>query len=213
KRLTFVINFRLFRALMARDKSAKERIMNLFIFEDRGVEWLEPLTLTRPAFDLRCGTATLLERHLRNFGVSEALALVRPEVAALCQLAHARLAVNEAGSRGGATILVNARWLAPATPLGDLTTPRLGLADNQAAYVVLPADHGRELLPETIDDQIEACRHELPAYPAGGAMINFLWDLVEQNGPTLCQDAAWFPESANVRAPEAAVKVLGPAER
>ena len=115
---------------MARDKSAKERIMNLFIFEDRGVEWLEPLTLTRPAFDLRCGAATLLERHLRNFGVSEALALVRPAVAALCQLGHARLAVNEAGGRGGATILVNARWLAPATPLGDLTTPRLGLADN-----------------------------------------------------------------------------------
>ena len=62
---------------MARDKSAKERIMNLFIFEDRGVEWLEPLTLTRTAFDLRCGATTLLERHLRNFGVSEALALVR----------------------------------------------------------------------------------------------------------------------------------------
>src|SRR5262245_22335938 len=167
--------------------------MNLFIFEDKSVEWLEPLTLTRPALDLRCGAATLLERQLRAFGVDEAAAIVRPEQAPLCQMAHPRLAVNEAGNRGnGPTILVNARWLAPGEPPSDLTPPRVGLVENQIAYVVLPPGQSPEFFPETIDEQIEVYRQELPSCPAGGAMINHLWDLLEQNGPSLCQDAAWF---------------------
>ena len=32
---------------------------------DAMVEFLEPIALTRPAFDLRCGAGTLLERHRR----------------------------------------------------------------------------------------------------------------------------------------------------
>ena len=39
--------------------------MRICVFEDAGVRNLEPLTLTRPAFDLRCGAGTLLERQLR----------------------------------------------------------------------------------------------------------------------------------------------------
>src|SRR5438445_6069261 len=110
---------------MARDKSAKERIMNLCIFEDRAVGWLEPLTLTRPAFDLRCGAATLLERQLRAFAGNEALAWVRPELAPLCQASHPQLIVNEALPRSvGRIVVVNARWL-PHQPVIDVDTPRV----------------------------------------------------------------------------------------
>src|SRR5439155_3035858 len=44
-------------------------------------------------------------------------------------------------------------------------------------------------------------------------MINYLWDLLEHNSPTLCQDAGWFEQSAGARSLAADVKVVGPAER
>ena len=49
--------------------------------------------------------------------------------------------------------------------------------------------------------EAEICRQELPACPAGGAMINFLWDLLEHNELALCQDADWFAGSATTRPP------------
>src|SRR5687767_2293694 len=43
----------------------QEAAMRVCLFEDR-VETLEPLTLTRPAFDLRCGLRTLGETQRRS---------------------------------------------------------------------------------------------------------------------------------------------------
>ena len=44
--------------------------MPVIVYEDAAVADLEPLSLTRPAFDLRCGARTLLERQLRAFRCS-----------------------------------------------------------------------------------------------------------------------------------------------
>jgi hypothetical protein len=94
--------------------------MRLCVFEDTGVVNLEPLALTRPAFDLRCGARTLLERQSRLTG-GEAGVLVRPELADLCRLGHPGLAVNDGDwLRRGPVLLVNGRWLPPAR----LHTPR-----------------------------------------------------------------------------------------
>ena len=45
--------------------------MHICVFEDDGVGGLEPLTLTRPAFDLRCGASMLLERQAHYFSAAE----------------------------------------------------------------------------------------------------------------------------------------------
>jgi len=68
--------------------------MHLCVFEDNAVGRLQPLTDTRPAFDLRCGVRTLLERQLHAFGAERAFAFVRPELADLCRLGHPELTVN-----------------------------------------------------------------------------------------------------------------------
>ena len=41
--------------------------MRLCIYEDSGAAWLEPITLTRPAFALWCGAERLFERQRRQF--------------------------------------------------------------------------------------------------------------------------------------------------
>ena len=49
--------------------------MRLCSFEDRKVVNLEPLSLTRPAFDLLCGQTSLVNKQCRYFGASDTGAL------------------------------------------------------------------------------------------------------------------------------------------
>src|SRR5439155_1410080 len=55
--------------------------MRLCLFEDRGARDLEPLTQTRPAFDLICGPSTLAEQLIAHFPGAEVGLIVRPELA------------------------------------------------------------------------------------------------------------------------------------
>src|SRR5947207_2057224 len=89
--------------------------MRLCVFEDAGVQFLEPLTLTRPAWSLWCGASSLLERQKRFLAPAEVGALVRPELVDICRVEHAGLAINDANflQRDG-LVLTNARWLPPA---------------------------------------------------------------------------------------------------
>src|SRR5262245_66345205 len=87
--------------------------MRIGIFEDSRVRFLDPLTLTRPAFDLWCGSYSLLQRQCRYFAATEAGAVIRPPLAELCQIAHPDMAVNDPSWLRGAAVLVNARWLPP----------------------------------------------------------------------------------------------------
>ncbi|HYT92868.1 MAG TPA: putative sugar nucleotidyl transferase [Gemmataceae bacterium] len=185
--------------------------MRICIFEDRRVDALEPLSLTRPAFDLLCGAGSLLQRHVRAFAADEVGVLVRPELAELCRLMHPELAVNDPDwLRDGTTLLVNARWL-PSAPIEDRQSPRIGLVGEAVAYVVLPAPGVPECTAETVAEWVEDCKDTLPRTPAGGVMAGHLWDLVEHNPTALDDDLAAF------RAPRPPrtltnVAVLGPEE-
>ena len=48
------------------------------LFEEPAVEQLEPLTLTRPAFDLLCGQTSLAAKQCRHFAPCAVGLLVRP---------------------------------------------------------------------------------------------------------------------------------------
>src|SRR5437879_5405760 len=118
--------------------------MPVIIYEDAAVANLEPLALTRAAFDLRCGAGTLLERQLHFFGVREAGAIVRPALASLCRRAHPELSVNEpAVPADGPLTLVNARWLPPVSRTMTSGPPEVGLVGDEVAYVRRPADRTR----------------------------------------------------------------------
>ncbi len=188
--------------------------MRLCIVEDSEVCFLEPLTLTRPAFDLRCGAYSLWQRHQAYFKAERVSAVVRPTLAALCQLTHPGLAVNDpAALGGGAAVFVNARWLPPGGPAPDLTTPHVALVGDQLAYAVVPADQFPSGQPEALPECLNRWKRELPQGPAGGAMIDYPWDLVERNAEMLCAD---FPRSGGGRSerelPEG-VQVMGPRDQ
>src|SRR5439155_11439757 len=94
----------------------KEVAMRVCLFED-GVAALEPLSLTRPVFELRCGLTTLAEKHLRLFGPWPVGVLIRPHLAELYRAQYPDRRVNDVDwLRAGTTMLVNGRWLPPTKP-------------------------------------------------------------------------------------------------
>jgi UDP-N-acetylglucosamine diphosphorylase / glucose-1-phosphate thymidylyltransferase / UDP-N-acetylgalactosamine diphosphorylase / glucosamine-1-phosphate N-acetyltransferase / galactosamine-1-phosphate N-acetyltransferase len=183
--------------------------MRVCIFEDAAVADLAPAALTRPAFDLLVGAATLLERFRRLVPGAEMGVLVRPELADLCRLTHPDLAVNDLSwLRGRRVLFVNARWLPPDGPFEVPDADMAGLIGDRPAYAV--ASDGEAAgwpwrsaeLPES-----------LPGRPAGGGLLGYPWDLVAGNGTALEQDwRRWAAERPDTAAPTPAT-VLGPPER
>ncbi len=57
----------------------------IYVFEDQQALNLEPLTLTRATFELRCGAVTHLERIRRVVGDQPLALVVRPQLAAVVQ--------------------------------------------------------------------------------------------------------------------------------
>jgi UDP-N-acetylglucosamine diphosphorylase/glucosamine-1-phosphate N-acetyltransferase len=180
--------------------------VRICVFEDAGVAGLAPLTLTRPAFDLRCGARTLLQRQLRFFGADRATAVLRPELADYCRFLHPEMTVNEPVPRGPVAY-VNARWLPPSNE-GPLDRPAAGLIGEEVAFAVAG---GEEATAENLPRRL--AERALAGPPAGGALLAHPWDLLEHNAAALEQDLAdWDAEHATAPIPRG-VTVQGPAER
>ncbi len=186
--------------------------MRICVFEDAGVTGLEPLTLTRPAFALRCGARTLLERQLGLAG-GPAGVLVRPELAQLCRQAHPELAVNDPDWLGrGPVLLVNGRWLPPAGPPAAPGPGEVGLVGDEVAYVRLPGGEAAELTADDLAWRLAGWKQALRQRPAGGRLLAYPWDLVEHNAAALEQDGHDWCSRRDV-ADRPQVAVVGPRER
>jgi UDP-N-acetylglucosamine diphosphorylase/glucosamine-1-phosphate N-acetyltransferase len=187
--------------------------MRVCIFEDNGVRLLEPLTLTRPAFALWCGARTLLDRQRSAFGANQEGLWVRPELVESCRLYYRDLPVNdESWLREARVVLVNARWLPPQEASG-WDTPGVGVVDGQVAWLVLEAGACLPDDTEAIERWLADQRRRLPERDAGGTLLDYLWEVVDENGVMLARDKAWFRDSHAHRAPPSQVAVQGSADR
>jgi UDP-N-acetylglucosamine diphosphorylase/glucosamine-1-phosphate N-acetyltransferase len=187
-------------------------IMRVCLFEDAGVANLEPLTLTRPVFELLCGTDSLGAKQRRFFGETDLAVLVRPSLVDFYRHVHPGIPVNdELWLRAGPTILVNGRWLPPMKK-ADVTAPCMAWVGDQLAYASLPADLAVQLSPDSLEDSLESWKKRLPFQPAHGSFITFPWDLVEQNGRQLCDDFERLPRTAPPSS-KSDFAVVGPQDR
>ena len=183
--------------------------MRVCLFEDRSVAGLEPLTLTRPAFDLLCGCTSLADKQLRAFAPRETGALVRPHLAALTQQLRASWHINDlAWLRSGPVVLVNARWM-PDRGVELPSSACVGLVGEEVAYAVLTPAELLECSPFTIDHYLDRWRNTLPAFRAGGRIVRHLWDLVEHNGDAIRDDMKWH-SIARIAKTDGLPTVIGP---
>jgi UDP-N-acetylglucosamine diphosphorylase / glucose-1-phosphate thymidylyltransferase / UDP-N-acetylgalactosamine diphosphorylase / glucosamine-1-phosphate N-acetyltransferase / galactosamine-1-phosphate N-acetyltransferase len=186
--------------------------MRVCLFEDHGVAGLEPLTLTRPVFDLLCGCSSLADKHYRYFAATDRAVLVRPSLATVVK-EQFPFAVNDPDwLKVGQSVMVNGRWLPPAPSLDVFEHPCVGLVDGEVAFAVVPADRLRDCAPGHIEECLEQWKSALPNRPAGGCLVRHLWDVVDHNSEQIGLDA-WLssPESPRRTGPMPAI--VGPEDR
>ncbi len=186
--------------------------MRVCLFEDRGAANLEPLSLTRPVFDLLCGLDSLAAKQCRHFAPCQVGVLVRPWLADVYRLEHPQTAVNDtAWLRAEPTILVNGRWLPPSAVVPDLSGPSVFLAGDEVAYAVIGTDRLGYCSPHTIDDCLAIWKNTLPNRQVGGRMMSYPWELVQQNGEQIGRDFA--EQSVGRPLTVADLAVVGPPEQ
>ena len=195
--------------------------MRIIVYEEDAVIGLGPLAQTRPVFDLHCGTVSLLERQKRCFAADEIAVVVRPEMAGMCRFLLPGAPINEEISFSSAqktgpgdqdVVLVNGRWLAPASVPVAPGQPMVGLVGNQLAFAVLPATAAADLTAQNLSWRLTDWKATLPVREAGGAMIDHPWDLVENNTWALEQDERYWRTHREAVQPREPSRI-GPPER
>ncbi len=188
--------------------------MRVCLFEDSGVSALDPLTATRPAFDLLCGATALAAKQYRHFAPCSVGVLIRPHLAEVFRLGQPETPVNDLGwLRAGPTVLVNGRWLPPARAAASVAGPCVALVGETVAYAVLGPDLLTYCSPDTLDDCLARWKETLPHRPAGGSLIAYPWDVIENNAAQLCADLNDRAAAAYIEARPAHVAVVGPRGR
>ena len=191
--------------------------MRLCVFEDAGVVNLEPLSLTRPAFDLWLRPACCCPLASVYWVLRETVVSIRPDLASVCRQHHPDLRSNDpAAVCGSPCVFVNARWLPPTTrafsaPPG--AAAGVGMVGDRVAYVVLAEGERCQWSFEHTDWQLAEWSRILPNQDAGGFLLDYPWDLVERNASALEQDAVvWKAEQRKLLSREG-LTILGPPEQ
>ena len=159
----------------------------VIIFEDEQFKNLYPLTLTRPAFGLRCGILTLAGKSELVLGAVAGYH-VRDYLAPVAGGAVA--SYGELLGQGDLALLVNGRVI---------MTPALAGAFEpgwRGAYVsggtVAAAAVGKEdagALDEAVGSPVDGRLFDgLPVREVEAAFIDYPWDLVNSNGPEIESD-------------------------
>lgn len=187
--------------------------MRVCLVEDKRVTDLSPLTVTRPAWDLRCGLTSLGEKQCRYFAAVEVGYWCRDYLAEWWRSESRGAPVNDATWLARErTLLVNGRWLPPAG--------RIRFRWEEGPFVAWQGEDWAYawLDPEQLDGWLryenyqERWRQELPAKLAGGRLIRYLWELLEVNSVEIAHDVAEGEYSRWRQEPLPGVVVLGPPE-
>ncbi len=168
--------------------------MRLCLVEDNAVAGLEPLTLTRPVFDLRLGGGTLGSKIVRAFGVGPGPqrrgVVIRSYLAPVQRQRDPHTAVNDRDWQArGPVIVVNGRWVPPAgfVPPGD-DEPWLGFCDGQPACALVGPEEAVGLVPGGVDSWFESLAARRRGVELGGEWIARPWDIVAINADHVARD-------------------------
>jgi UDP-N-acetylglucosamine diphosphorylase/glucosamine-1-phosphate N-acetyltransferase len=150
------------------------------IYEGDGLDRLSPLCDLRPAFDLRCGRFTLLEKYRRFYPNERFFLWVRDEVAGIAAEAHPDCRVNADPKQG--------RLLLSATAIFDEPVPAKGRES-----VLLAGDEvvGFRVCAECVGEltSVRGLRADLAEEQVKARVVKWPWDLVEFSSGELLREA------------------------
>ncbi len=197
--------------------------MRLCLVEDNAAAALEPLTLTRPVFDLLLGSTSLGAKLARAFGVGPGPArrgaLVRPYLAAARRARDPHTTVNDPDWMARGPVLVaNGRWVPPARLAAAVADdcrggPWVGTCDGQPACAWVGPDDAAGLQPNVVDAWFDDLAARVECREVGGEWIARPWDLVARNPDHLALDFAAEGRPGLTNRHLASAAIVGPSDR
>ena len=166
--------------------------MIIYLFENNSEALnLEPLSHTRPLFDLRCGAFTVLERVCLEFPDARIGLFVREELADVVRERHPEMEVNPGHVETALWLNGRALWRKSVVDTMLTFQNTMFFAQKDFVGAVLYGDAGEKWLnrggPLTAQPpaslEREAILVECPVY---------LWDYVHANGEAITEDSELF---------------------
>lgn len=165
--------------------------MNVYIFEDQRALDLEPITFTRPSFEIRCGAFTCIERVSLLLPDSDIHLIVRPELEELTKETFPGNIVNPVIAEDGLWLLGNVLW---NNDLMDQIVNNKNTAFYRHSTFVgayLTKIEGQEWVknggPSVKDYASTKEEKNLDCKP-----IHFLWEAIQETGKQLESDVKFF---------------------
>jgi UDP-N-acetylglucosamine diphosphorylase/glucosamine-1-phosphate N-acetyltransferase len=173
------------------------------VYEDEGVGRLPPLCDLRPAFDLRCGRFTLLEKLQRLYRGQEFHLWVRDELAEVTADAHPDCRVNKPVRKG--RLFLSARVILdePVSPEGRESVL---LAGDRVVGFRVCAECAEQL------SSVTGLRAELAEEQVKARFIEWPWDIIEQNAAELRRESREQRAGSRPGGLPRGVTVVGPGE-
>ncbi|MDX2035547.1 MAG: putative sugar nucleotidyl transferase [Isosphaeraceae bacterium] len=168
--------------------------MRLCLVEDNAVADLEPLTLTRPAYDLLLGSSSIGSKIARAFGIGPGPArrgvVVRKLIARVQAERDPHTSVNDRDWLAkGPVVVANGRWIPPEDLSVSLDgSAWLGLCDGRPACAWVGPEFAMDLTPHFVDDWFENLSGKVDTFEIGGEWIDRPWDLVAKNADAITRD-------------------------
>ncbi len=168
--------------------------MRLCLVEDNAAADLEPLTLTRPVFDLMLGGGTLASKIARAFkvgvGPRRRGVVIRGYLAAIQRRRDPHTRVNDRDWQArGPLMVVNGRWVPPADFVPpDSQSPWLGLCNGEFACAMVGPDLAAVLESGGVDSWFEEVAARYGGEEIGGEWIRRPWDIVAMNADHVVRD-------------------------
>ncbi len=169
----------------------------IYVYENHEVLNLEPIVLTRPAFDLRCGAFTFLERIQKSFPDAEIELIVRDELKTITQELYPELTVNPKQVEEGLWILGNVLWQKEDIEKISKKDYQFYYNDAVLTAAYLRKDIGNNWLKMggPVKDKILACP---TICEIESKVIKYLWDVVNLISEAIQADKEYF-KSINLK--------------
>ena len=163
----------------------------IYVFENNEVLNLEPIVLTRPAFDLRCGAYTFIERIQQYFPDAEINLIVRDELKDRTEELYPDLVVNPTQVEQGLWILGNVLWSAKDIETISKQEYKFYYSNGDFVAGYLRKDIGNNWLKMggPVKDKILACP---TICEVKSQVVRYLWDAVNLISEGLATDVKDF---------------------
>lgn len=169
---------------------------DLCIYEDANAANLSPLSLTRSAYELRCGMFSLVEKLVRHFPGHRVRYFVRKHLVSLVAESHDSAQINTVPDE--ASYFINGRFVLHDFPEATFAESTAFVCNGQVVGAYLArADLGK--LRCNDDGTVDADSFDgLPKAELAGFLIEYPWDLVQANASEIVEDFKFMQHGGQI---------------